>query len=395
LSAFQFGEDFRQLLLDTGSTAGYSGPCWSPWLWFDIDNEDLHFAHNDAAALAAALVERYEVLPADLLMSAADATMLITLKETASYLSNAGVRMFKSVAVLGAGSVGICMVRFAKIFGADPLIVVARRDEQLAYAKKLGADFAVNVTSADANAEVKRLNGGRGVDFVIDTTGDVEFLATVAPMLALPSSFWDDMDPDVPRPDQPSPLDHLPIEVQLVGETIAAAQQSPSEEYDRAMDELDRFIEAHPITEEPKPKVRLYQPAHDLAAGKQPRKQNSGVLWLQPQRFIEVGDSLVEHPFLHACTAANIVGVYSPPSGARIKLSLASMQEVLEAPNKCTYILVKVNDGVDPKSVAARINDALPGNTINLTEDLVIDAQERIPGVKTFLRVLVALGECK
>jgi len=86
-----------------------------------------------------------------------------------------------------------------------------------------------------------------------------------------------------------------------------------------------------------------------------------------------------------------IVGVFSPPSGARIKLSLAGMQEALQT-DKCTYILVKLKDGADVDQVAARINEVLPGNKINLTRDLVIDAQERIPGLNTFLKVLVALG---
>lgn len=70
LSAFQFDEDFRRLLLETGSTAGYSGPCWSPWLWFDLDAPDadgLHYAHKDAGALAVFLVERYAIDAGDLL----------------------------------------------------------------------------------------------------------------------------------------------------------------------------------------------------------------------------------------------------------------------------------------------------------------------------------------
>ena len=64
-------------------------------------------------------------------------------------------------------------------------------------------------------------------------------------------------------------------------------------------------------------------------------------------------------------------------------MSLAAMQEALEAPNKCTYILVKLEDGADVDAVAARIDQALPGNKINLTRELVIDAQERIPGLNT------------
>jgi putative ABC transport system permease protein len=86
-----------------------------------------------------------------------------------------------------------------------------------------------------------------------------------------------------------------------------------------------------------------------------------------------------------------IVGVFSPPSGARIKMSLAAMQEALQT-NKCTYILVKIKDGALPEEVAARINTELPGNKINLTRDLIIDAQERVPALNTFLRVLVGLG---
>ncbi len=87
-----------------------------------------------------------------------------------------------------------------------------------------------------------------------------------------------------------------------------------------------------------------------------------------------------------------IVGVFSPPSGARIKMSLAAMQDALESPNKCTYILVKLKDGADVNAVAARINEQLPGNKIDLTSNLIINAQDRIPALNTFLRVLVGLG---
>ncbi|HMQ05575.1 MAG TPA: ABC transporter permease [Pyrinomonadaceae bacterium] len=87
-----------------------------------------------------------------------------------------------------------------------------------------------------------------------------------------------------------------------------------------------------------------------------------------------------------------VVGVFEPPSGSRIKMTLASMQDVLEADEKCTYILVKVVDGVDPELVARRINEELPGNKVHLTSDFIIDAHERVPGLGTFLNILVGLG---
>jgi putative ABC transport system permease protein len=86
-----------------------------------------------------------------------------------------------------------------------------------------------------------------------------------------------------------------------------------------------------------------------------------------------------------------ITGVFAPPSGSRIKLSLEGLQDALQT-NKCTYILVKVKDGYDVEQVAASINSELPGNRVELTRDLITDAQERLPGLTTFLRVLVALA---
>jgi hypothetical protein len=69
LSAFQFGEDFRRLLAETDSTAGFSGPCWSPWLWLDIDaEEDLARAQADAGALVETIAKRYGLDPGDLLV---------------------------------------------------------------------------------------------------------------------------------------------------------------------------------------------------------------------------------------------------------------------------------------------------------------------------------------
>lgn len=88
-----------------------------------------------------------------------------------------------------------------------------------------------------------------------------------------------------------------------------------------------------------------------------------------------------------------VVGFYTPESGARVKMSLAAMQEALEAPDKCTYILVKVRDGATADEVAGRISTELPGNKLQLTRDFnAMSYERRIPFLGTFLRVLVALA---
>ena len=62
LSAFQFGTEFRDHLKSTGSTRGYGGPCWSPWLWFDIDCPgDLGEALKSCQRLVCGLIERYSL----------------------------------------------------------------------------------------------------------------------------------------------------------------------------------------------------------------------------------------------------------------------------------------------------------------------------------------------
>jgi putative ABC transport system permease protein len=86
-----------------------------------------------------------------------------------------------------------------------------------------------------------------------------------------------------------------------------------------------------------------------------------------------------------------IAGVFSPPSGARIKMRLSALQKALGT-DKCSYVLVKLEDGVDAEAVAARIDEKYPGNKISFTSDLIIDAEDRLPGLNEFLRVLVGLG---
>jgi putative ABC transport system permease protein len=87
-----------------------------------------------------------------------------------------------------------------------------------------------------------------------------------------------------------------------------------------------------------------------------------------------------------------VVGIYSPESGARAKVTLASLQETLEAPEKCTYMLIKTKRDVDPVAVAKRIDQALPGNNVQFTRDVFASVENSIPSLGIFLRVLVALA---
>src|SRR5437868_14167166 len=62
-----------------------------------------------------------------------------------------------------------------------------------------------------------------------------------------------------------------------------------------------------------------------------------------------------------------VAGIYAPESGARVKLTLASLQDALEAPGKCTFIYVKLKNPADQIAVAKRIDQQFPGNKIQMT----------------------------
>ena len=87
-----------------------------------------------------------------------------------------------------------------------------------------------------------------------------------------------------------------------------------------------------------------------------------------------------------------IAGIYSPESGARVKMSLEAMQQALEAPGKCTFIFVKLRDPNHLQVVAQRINQNLPGNTIQPTAEVFTSFEKSIPYLGVFLRVLVGLA---
>lgn len=87
-----------------------------------------------------------------------------------------------------------------------------------------------------------------------------------------------------------------------------------------------------------------------------------------------------------------VAGIYAPESGARVKMTLAALQDALQAPDKCTFIYVKVKNPADQVAVAKRIDQEFPGNKIQLTREVFATIENSIPGLTVFLRVLVVLA---
>lgn len=176
---------FRPTPVYPGQTLGGYSSMWGGFSEYGLVTDVAAMRADDPSVTPNNYTRFQQLIPASVNASPVDLTMMITLKECASYVASCGVKLYDSVAVLGAGSVGISMIRFAKIFGAYPVIAVARRDEQLAYARDvIGADFVVNAAQQDAVAAIRDLTGGKGVDRIIDTSGSIDLTVACIPALA-------------------------------------------------------------------------------------------------------------------------------------------------------------------------------------------------------------------
>lgn len=85
-------------------------------------------------------------------------------------LNTAQPRPGQSVAVFGAGGIGLCAVQGAVLSGCTPVIAVDVRPDKLAVARALGASHTICASDGDPVAAVQTLCPG-GVDFAIEASG--------------------------------------------------------------------------------------------------------------------------------------------------------------------------------------------------------------------------------
>lgn len=77
-----------------------------------------------------------------------------------------------TIAVIGAGPVGLCAMMCAKYLGAEKIIAIDVDNSRLEIAKKENlADFIFNPDTCDVEKEVKNLTENRGADGVIECAG--------------------------------------------------------------------------------------------------------------------------------------------------------------------------------------------------------------------------------
>jgi L-iditol 2-dehydrogenase len=83
----------------------------------------------------------------------------------------AGVKLGDTVAIMGAGPIGLLHLLTVKRMGAEKTIIIDLVDQRLDVAQELGAMEVVNGGRENVVEKVRRLTGGYGADVVIEAIG--------------------------------------------------------------------------------------------------------------------------------------------------------------------------------------------------------------------------------
>lgn len=88
------------------------------------------------------------------------------------------IRVGDNVLVVGTGTIGLAAAIWAKINGAQKVIVAGRSVRKLEFAKSLCADAVINSTSDEYEKEIHELTENQGVDVALECVGNASAIQT-------------------------------------------------------------------------------------------------------------------------------------------------------------------------------------------------------------------------
>ena len=133
------------------------------------DFEEIGFKRDGAYA-------EYIIVPAYGLCELADhvsfeeAALCEPLGVALGTLEKANAKFAETCLIVGAGSIGLCMLAVAKAMGMRRIIVCATSKKRLGIAEQMGAYATIATSECDLEEEMKKIHPG-GTDVVIDATG--------------------------------------------------------------------------------------------------------------------------------------------------------------------------------------------------------------------------------
>ena len=86
-------------------------------------------------------------------------------------LSRAGIQLGDSVAIFGAGAIGLMLASFARVWGADQVILMDIDEKKLEFARTAGFRYTVNNGKEGWLNNVMEITKGKGVDVAVEGAG--------------------------------------------------------------------------------------------------------------------------------------------------------------------------------------------------------------------------------
>jgi Zn-dependent alcohol dehydrogenase len=121
----------------------------------------------------AVVVDRSQVvaIPKDIPLDVASLLACGVITGLGAVVNTAQVAAGASVAVIGAGGVGLNAIQGAVLSGANPIVAVDIKPEKLEVAKAFGATHGFLADSNDLAGELRAITQDRGMDYVFVTVG--------------------------------------------------------------------------------------------------------------------------------------------------------------------------------------------------------------------------------
>jgi S-(hydroxymethyl)glutathione dehydrogenase/alcohol dehydrogenase len=175
----------RFYLCDESYKSGVSGPMPDgTYRFFRGDQPINYFDLNSCMSEYTVMKEPGVIpIPRDVPLDIAAVLGCAVLTGVGAVIHTSEFQPGSTVAVFGAGGVGLSSIMGAAMAGAAQIIAIDIEPRKLAYAREMGATDVVDVRLGDAVETVRELTGGKGVDYAFEAIGmpsaiEQAFLAT-------------------------------------------------------------------------------------------------------------------------------------------------------------------------------------------------------------------------
>jgi len=117
------------------------------------------------------VVHESMLLPKPAHISWRQAAMCEPLAVVLHAITRTPIPLMGTVAIVGAGSIGLLTMMAARLAGAGKIIMTDLSAHRLEMAEELGADMTINVKEKDPVQAILDVTGGRGVDVTLEAVG--------------------------------------------------------------------------------------------------------------------------------------------------------------------------------------------------------------------------------